>query len=287
MGRNAKVNKAVIPAAGLGTRMLPATKSIPKELLPVVDRPLIHYIIEEIIEAGIEEVIFVISKGKEAILDYFDIDRGLEAFLSERNKTDILDNIKSISRMIDIISVRQKEPLGLGHAVLSAKEIVGDEPFAVVLPDDIVDAKRGCLSQLMDVYNKDSSPVVALEQIPKEESKKYGIVKAKKIRARTWNIDDLIEKPDPEDAPSNLAVIGRYILPPEVMQILQEIEPGQGGEIQLTDALRVVAEYALLGFEFSGKRYDIGNPGGFLMANIAFGMKRAELKEAIRVFLKS
>lgn len=287
MVRNAKVNKAVIPAAGVGTRMLPATKSIPKELLPVVDRPLIHYIIEEIIEAGIEEVIFVISKGKEAILDYFDIDRELEAFLSERNKTDLLNSIKSISRMIDIISVRQKEPLGLGHAVLSAKEIVGDEPFAVVLPDDIVDAKRGCLSQLMDVYNKDNSPVVALERISERDSMKYGIVKAKKIRAKTWNIEDLIEKPAPEVAPSNLAVIGRYILPPEVMKILQETKPGKGGEIQLTDALRVVARDTLLGLEFSGKRYDLGNPGGFLMANIAFGMKRAELEEAIKGFLKS
>lgn len=287
MGRNTKVKKAVIPAAGLGTRMLPATKSIPKELLPVVNKPLIHYIIEEIIEAGIEEIIFVISKGKEAILDYFDIDRELENFLSERNKRDILNSIKSLSRMIDVVSVRQKQPLGLGHAVLTAKDIVGNEPFAVVLPDDIVNAKKGCLSQLMDVYNKEGSTVIALERIPEKDSVKYGIVKATKFHGQTWKIEDLVEKPAPEVAPSNLAVIGRYILPPEVLQILQDTKPGKGAEIQLTDALRVIAQHSLLGYEFSGKRYDLGNPRGFLEANIAFGMKRAELREAIRGFLKS
>lgn len=287
MGGNAKVKKAVIPAAGLGTRMLPATKSIPKELLPLVDKPLIHYIVEEIIEAGIKEVIFVISKGKEAILDYFDIDKELESFLTERNKQDILKSIKSLSRMINLISIRQKEPLGLGHAVLTAKDIIGNEPFAVVLPDDIVDAKKGCLSQLMDVYNRRNSPVIALERIPKKETIKYGVVDAIRSQGRTWLIRDLIEKPKPEIAPSNLAVIGRYILPPEVLQILQDTEPGQGGEIQLTDALRNVARKSLLGYEFSGKRYDLGNPMGFLKANIVFGMKRPELKEAIRNLLKS
>jgi UTP--glucose-1-phosphate uridylyltransferase len=287
VGGNAKVKKAVIPAAGLGTRMLPATKSIPKELLPLVDKPLIHYIVEEIIEAGIKEVIFVISKGKEAILDYFDIDKELESFLTERNKQDILKSIKSLSRMINLISIRQKEPLGLGHAVLTAKDIIGNEPFAVVLPDDIVDAKKGCLSQLMDVYNRRNSPVIALERIPKKETIKYGVVDAIRSQGRTWLIRDLIEKPKPEIAPSNLAVIGRYILPPEVLQILQDTEPGQGGEIQLTDALRNVARKSLLGYEFSGKRYDLGNPMGFLKANIVFGMKRPELKEAIRNLLKS
>lgn len=287
MGRNAKVRKAVIPAAGLGTRMLPATKSIPKELLPIVNKPLIHYIVEEIIEAGIEEIIFVISRGKEAILDYFDIDNELEAFLSARDKKEILNNIRDLSRMIDIVSVRQKQPLGLGHAVLTAKDIVGNEPFAVVLPDDIVDANRGCLLQLMEVYKKEGSPVIALERIPQKDSVKYGIVKTSNSNARTWKIEDLIEKPSPEVAPSNLAVIGRYILPEEVFEILKETKPGQGGEIQLTDALRVIAKKSLLGLEFSGKRYDIGNPLGFLEANIAFGMKYAELKEALRVFLKT
>lgn len=287
MGRNAKVKKAVIPAAGLGTRMLPATKSIPKELLPVVDKPLIHYIVEEIIEAGIEEVIFVISKGKEVILDYFDIDQELENFLSERKKKDILNSIKALSRMIEIISVRQKQPLGLGHAVLTAEEIVGNETFAVVLPDDIVDAKTGCLSQLMEVFERENSPVLALERIHKRDSMKYGIVKTKKLYERTWRIEDLIEKPSPEHAPSNLAVIGRYILPPDVFKILQHTKPGKGGEIQLTDALRVIARNVLLGYEFSGKRYDLGNPLGFLEANIAFGMKRAELQTTLRGFLKS
>ncbi len=287
MGGNAKVRKAVIPAAGLGTRMLPATKSIPKELLPVVDKPLIHYIVEEIIEAGIEQVIFVISKGKDAILDYFDIDRDLESFLSERNKKDILKNIKSVSNMIDIVSVRQKEPLGLGHAVLTARDLVGNEPFAVVLPDDIVDAEKGCLSQMMEVYKKNGSPVVALERIPERDSAKYGIVKAKKKDGQIWVIENLVEKPAPEEAPSNLAVIGRYILPTEIFEILKKTKPGHGGEIQLTDALRVVARRALLGLEFSGKRYDLGNPMGFLEANLAFGMKRAKLKEAIISFLKS
>jgi len=287
VGRDAKVKKAVIPAAGLGTRMLPATKSIPKELLPVVDKPLIHYIIEEIIEAGIKEVIFVISKGKEAILDYFDIDREMENFLYRRNKKEILNIIKSISQMIDIVSVRQKQPLGLGHAVLTAKDIVGNEPFAVVLPDDIVDGEIGCLSQLMDVYNKEGSPVIALERIPEEDSVKYGIVKTTKIKNRTWRIQDLIEKPAPAVAPSNLAVIGRYILPPEVLQILQDTKPGQGDEIQLTDALRVIARKSLLGYEFRGKRYDLGNPAGFLEANIAFGMKQAKLRKTIISFLRS
>ncbi len=287
MGRNAKVRKAVIPAAGLGTRMLPATKSIPKELLPVVDKPLIHYIVEEIIEAEIEQIIFVISKGKDAILDYFDIDRELESFLSRRNKKDLLNTVKSLSNMIDIISVRQKAPLGLGHAVLTARDLVGNEPFAVVLPDDIVDAKRGCLLQMMEVYNKNGSPVIALERIPVRDSGKYGIVKASKVKGRIWKIEDLVEKPPPEKAPSDLAVIGRYILPAEVFEILKKTEPGQGGEIQLTDALRVIARRELLGFEFSGKRYDLGNPGGFLEANIAFGMKRADLRETIKDFLKS
>lgn len=286
MGGNAKVRKAVIPAAGLGTRMLPATKTIPKELLPVVDRPLIHYVIEEIIEAGIKEVIFIISKGKEVILDYFDRDFALESFLTERKKLDLLEKIRGISRLVDVTSVRQKEPLGLGHAVLVAKNAIGKEPFAVVLPDDIVDAEKGCLKQLMDVYIKTEKPIIALERVPKKDTEKYGIIKGKEERKDLWKIDDLIEKPSPEEAPSDLAVIGRYILPAEIFDILEETKPGKGGEIQLTDALRVIAKNSLFGLVFTGKRYDLGNPLGFILANIAYGVKREELRRAIKNFLK-
>jgi len=277
VGGNVKVKKAVIPAAGMGTRMLPATKSVPKELLPVVDKPLIHYIIEEIIEAGIREVVFVISRGKEAILDYFDIDRELEAFLQARKKTGLLKEIKKISEMIEIISVRQKEPLGLGHAVLTAGSIVGDEPFAVVLPDDIVDSTESCLAQLMRVHHATGTPVIALEKVPKKETEKYGIIDGVKEKTRLWRIQNLIEKPPPHQAPSNLAIIGRYILPGKIFQILKGVKPGKGGEIQLTDALRVVAEEGLLGYEFHGTRYDLGNPAGFLEANFAYGLKRDDL----------
>lgn len=287
MGGNERVRTAVIPAAGIGTRMLPATKSIPKELLPVVDRPIIHYIVDEILSAGIKNIIFVVSRGKESLLDYFDINKELEGFLSDRKKEDLLENIREISRRIEIISIRQKEPKGLGHAVLTAKELVKDEPFAVLLPDDIVDSKKGCLEQLLEYYEPGVDGIIALERVPEKEVSRYGIVKGVQKTERLWKIQDLIEKPAMRSAPSNLAVIGRYILPPEVFDVLERTEPGSGGEIQLTDALRVVAKGTLLGLEFEGRRYDLGNPKGFVKANVAFGMKDPDIRDWIKKQLTS
>ena len=283
MSRKRYVRKAVIPAAGLGTRLLPVTKAVPKELLPIVNKPSIQYIVEEALLSGIEHIIFVISADKESILDYFDIDGNLECFLEKLGKKNLLKDIKKISRTIEIISVRQKEPLGLGHAVLTAETAVGDEPFAVLLPDDLVDSQIPCLSQLLGIFDKENSGVIALERVPKNKTTNYGIIEGRKKNGRIWNITALIEKPAPEEAPSALAVIGRYILPPEIFGILKRTKPGSGGEIQLTDALSKLAGMGkLLGVEFSGKRYDIGNPEGLIIANVAYGIKHKNISSIIK-----
>lgn len=269
------MRKAVFPVAGYGTRMMPATKSIPKEMLPIVDRPAIHYTVEEAAKSGFDWIVLVTAKGKESIINYFDRDPELEAILRAKGKVDMAEFLKSLSETVRVIAVRQGIPMGLGHAVLCAREIVGDEPFAVVLPDDIIMAEKPVLSQMLEVFLQTGKSVVALEEVPRERVSAYGIIKGKILDEAIYDIENLVEKPPVEEAPSNLAVIGRYILSPEVFSILEKMPPGRGGEIQLTDALSVMASRGMLvGYRFEGNRFDIGNPNGFLKANIAFGKVR-------------
>ena len=234
-----QVKKAVFPVAGLGTRFLPATKSSPKEMLPLIDKPLVQYVVEEAVAAGIEQILFVTGRNKRAIEDHFDIAFELEALLYEKGKDAELAQVRDLAEMVNIFYVRQKQALGLGHAILCAKDFVGNEPFAVLLGDDIIDANRPCLAQLLDVYKKYRGPVLALEQVPMENISSYGCVKATMLSERIYEVTDLVEKPKKEDAPSDLAIIGRYILTPEIFPILEKQEPGKGGEIQITDAIQI------------------------------------------------
>jgi UTP--glucose-1-phosphate uridylyltransferase len=283
---NKPIRKAVIPAAGLGTRFLPATKAVPKELLPIVDTPTIQYIVAEAVAAGVRDVIIINAKGKETIVDHFDVAKELEAHLCKAGKTQIRDEIRAIAKMANVVSVRQQEPLGLGHAVLCAKDLVGDEPFIVMLGDDIIDAAVPGAKQLASCYERHGLGTIALMEVPRGETQLYGIAAGKVIDDRTIRIERLVEKPK-RDPPSNLAVIGRYVLPPRVFEILEAVEPGVGGEIQLTDALAVLArEDGLLGYRFEGERYDAGDRFGYLKANIAFGLKRPDLGEQLRAWLK-
>jgi UTP--glucose-1-phosphate uridylyltransferase len=280
------VRKAVIPAAGLGTRFLPATKAVPKELLPIVDIPTIQYIVAEAVAAGVRDVIIVSARGKETIVDHFDVSKELEAFLAEKGKLALRDEMRAIARMASVISVRQQEPLGLGHAVLCAKDVVGDEPFVVMLGDDIIDAAVPGAKQLADCYARHGLGTIALMEVPPEETAMYGIAAGTAVDARTLRIDRLVEKPK-QDPPSNLAVIGRYVLPARIFDILEEVKPGVGGEIQLTDALAVLArEEGLLGYRFEGERYDAGDRLGYLKANVAFALKRPELREGLLPWLR-
>ena len=273
-----KVRKVVIPAAGMGTRFLPATKTTPKEMLPIVDKPVIQEVVEEALKSGITEIVLITGKGKEAIEDHFDISRELEAFLLAKGHNDLLEKVRKISRMVDIISVRQKDPKGLGHAILCSRVAVGNEPFAVLLGDDIVDSEVPCLAQLMEVYRKYHSTVVALERVPDLDVDKYGIIEGTEIEPGVFKISSLIEKPAPEDAPTNVAVIGRYILAPEIYDAIERVEPDSRGEIQLTDALNMLADTSsVYGVLFEGTRYDAGNRLGFLMANINYALKDANL----------
>jgi len=281
------IKKAIIPVAGLGTRTLPATKAIPKEMLPVVDKPLIQYIVEEALASGIEEIILVTRQGKDSIENHFDSDYELETLLAQREKGETLATIKNIVDMINIISVRQKHPLGLGHAILCAKSLIFNEPFAVLLPDDLVDSETPCIGQLLDVYQETGSPVIAVERISPEEICRYGVINPEQERERLYKVKGLIEKPRPEEAPSDLGVIGRYVLIPQIFDILEHIPFGRGGELQLTDALhRQTQMNSVYAYEFEGKRYDAGNKLGYLEANVVFGLKHPKLGKAFKKFLK-
>jgi len=280
------IRKAVIPAAGLGTRFLPATKAVPKELLPIVDTPTIQYIVEEAVAAGVHEVILICARGKDSIVDHFDIAAELEANLERSGKHELKKQMRAIARMANVVTVRQQEPLGLGHAVLCAKALVGDEPFVVMLGDDIIDGAVPATRQLTDCFQRHGKGTIALMEVPPEETSMYGIAAGTALDARTTRIERLVEKPK-VDPPSNLAVIGRYVLPPRIFEILEQVKPGVGGEIQLTDALAVLArEEGLLGYRFEGDRYDAGDRFGYLKANIAFALKRPEIAAPLREYLK-
>jgi UTP--glucose-1-phosphate uridylyltransferase len=287
-----RVRKAVFPAAGLGTRFLPATKAQPKEMLPLVDKPIIQYGVEEAVAAGCDQIIIVTGRGKQAIEDHFDVSYELEKMLEERKKTDLLKIVRAISDMIHVAYVRQKEALGLGHAVLTARELVGDEPFAVLLADDVIDAEVPCLKQMMQVFEQTQCSVIATQVIEGLAISSYGVLQVKpadgRFGGRLYEIVDMVEKPKLEEAPSNLAVIGRYILAPAVFDALSNITPGSGGELQLTDGLRqLLKKEKMYGYVFQGKRHDTGDKLGFLKATVEFALKRADLGEPLRQYLKS
>jgi UTP--glucose-1-phosphate uridylyltransferase len=281
-----KIRKAVIPAAGLGTRFLPATKAVPKELLPIVDTPTIQYIVAEAVAAGVRDVILICARGKDSIVDHFDLAAELEAHLERTGKHELRKQMRDIARMANVVTIRQQEPLGLGHAVLCAKNLVGDEPFVVMLGDDIIDANVPGTKQLADCWERHGLGTIALMEVPREETSLYGIAAGRAIDDRTVRIERIVEKPK-HDPPSNLAVIGRYVLPPRVFEILESVTPGVGGEIQLTDALAVLArEEGLLGHRFEGERYDAGDRFGYLKANIMYALKRPELAGPLRELMK-
>jgi UTP--glucose-1-phosphate uridylyltransferase len=283
-----KIRKAVIPVAGLGTRFLPATKVVPKELLPIVDKPSLHYIVEEIVSAGIQEIVLVTGRGKQGILDYFDRAPELEEFLYKRGKEDLFHSIRELASMAEFVTVWQSQPLGLGHAVLCARDVIGEEPFFVCLPDDLIDSKISCVSQMLKVYQQNGKPLVAVQQVATDQIQHYGILKSKPVGKKLHQIESLIEKPHPREAPSNLGIVGRYLLPPEIFDILQKIKPGSTGEIQLTDALcQLARQTEFYGFEFEGIRYDTGDKLGFLKANIAYGLKREDFCEGLKNFIRS
>ncbi len=288
----AKVRKAVFPAAGLGTRFLPATKAQPKEMLPIVDKPIIQYGVEEALHSGIRNIIIVTGRGKTAIEDHFDVSFELEYLLETRDKTELLAIVRSISDMINVAYVRQKEALGLGHAVLRAMELVGEEPFAVVLADDVIEAETPCLRQLLDVHDFFHAPVLAVMEVPRESISAYGCIDAEPVahngsRDRVYRIRDLVEKPPADKAPSNLAIIGRYVLTPEIFDSLQSIDPGSGGEIQLTDALKhLLRSRPIYAYRFEGTRYDAGDKLGFLKATVEYALRRHDLGGPFREYLK-
>ncbi|GFE60647.1 UTP--glucose-1-phosphate uridylyltransferase GalU [Geobacter sp. AOG2] len=283
-----QVKKAVFPVAGLGTRFLPATKSSPKEMLPLIDKPLVQYVVEEAVASGIDHILFVTGRGKRAIEDHFDISFELEAILHDKGKTEELRQVRNIADMANIFYVRQRQALGLGHAILCAREFVGNEPFAVLLGDDIIDAEqRPCLAQLIDVYREYRGPVLALEKVPMENISAYGCVKAAMISEQTYRVLDMVEKPKQEEAPSDLAIIGRYILTPDIFPILEKQEPGKGEEIQLTDALcKLLAHEPVYGCRFEGIRHDCGDKLGFLKATVDMALKRDEFNAKFRSYLK-
>jgi UTP--glucose-1-phosphate uridylyltransferase len=287
-----RVRKAVLPAAGLGTRFLPATKAQPKEMLPVVDKPLIQYVVEECVASGIENIIIVTGRGKNAIEDHFDSSPELESFLASKGKSDLAAMVHDIGNMVHFSYTRQKEPLGLGHAVIVAKELVGNEPFAVLLGDVIIPGPRPATRQLVEVFEATGKGAIAVERIPKANTNLYGIVDVEPAADSRWGdrllpIRDLVEKPSPHEAPSNLAITGRYVLPAEVFDCLERTEPGRGGEIQLTDALRLLAkESGLFAYVYEGKSYDAGDKLGFLKATVEIGLENAEFGEAFRQYLR-
>ena len=282
-----KIRKAVIPAAGLGTRFLPATKSVPKELLPILDKPMLQYVVEEAAEAGIEEVIIVTSPGKESIAAYFQPDLALEEHLAASGSQDLLEQVRHVSSLARVSFVLQEQPLGLGHAVLTAKAAVGEQPFAVMLPDDLVAHTPGVLAQMMEVGTRFDAGVVAVERVPWEVVQNYGVADAVEVGERVHQIIGLVEKPPREEAPSNLTIVGRYILPPDIFPCLERTPPGAKGEIQLTDGMSLLLESrTLYAHEFQGKRYDGGTPLGLLRASLEFGLARADTRPAVKEILQ-
>jgi UTP--glucose-1-phosphate uridylyltransferase len=293
------IRKAVIPVAGFGTRFLPATKSMPKEMLPIVDKPAIQYIVEEAVAAGLDEIIFVTGRNKRAIEDHFDTSYELECLLRDKGKNDLLKEMREISELARIVYVRQKEALGLGHAILQAKKVVGNEPFAILLGDDIIDSEEPVIGQMMKVYDAFQTSLVGVAEIPQQDTKRYGVIKpvavtaqpktalAKDYLERTHAVDEIVEKPEPQVAPSNLAVSGRYILNPEVFDFLEKTEPTKGGEIQITDAIaNLMKKQGLQAYTYKGHWYDGGNKLEFIKAQVDFALKRPEFKEPLRQFLK-
>lgn len=281
------VHKAIIPAAGLGTRFLPATKAQPKEMLPIVDKPTLQFIIEEAVESGIEEILIITGRNKKSIEDHFDKSVELELELEKKGKIDLLEEVRRISDMVNIHYIRQKEPLGLGHAVYCAKSFISNEPFAVLLGDDIVYSDKPCLKQMIEVYDEYKTTILGVQKVPEEEVNKYGIVKGKQIADRIYEVNDLIEKPAVEDAPSNIAILGRYIINPGIFEILEHTKPGKGGEIQLTDALKELAHReTMYAYNFEGKRYDVGDKQGFLEATVEYALRREDLQEDFLNYLQ-
>lgn len=284
-----KVRKAIIPAAGLGTRFLPATKAQPKEMLPIVDKPTIQYIIEEAVASGIEDIIIVSGRGKRAIEDHFDKSYELEETLAKKGKTAMLDEVQAISNLANIHYIRQKEPKGLGHAIHCASRFIGNEPFAVLLGDDIVKSDTPCTKQLIDMYERTECSVVGVQQVADEDVSKYGIIapKAEQTEEGVITIDSLVEKPDRSEAPSNYAIMGRYILTPDIFHILEDLPTGAGGEIQLTDALKILNDvHSVVAYPFSGIRYDVGDKFGFIKASVDFALEREDLRDEVLDYLK-
>jgi UTP--glucose-1-phosphate uridylyltransferase len=286
-----KVRKAVFPAAGLGTRFLPATKAQPKEMLPLVDKPIIQYGVEEAMAAGCDQIVMITGRGKQSLEDHFDVSYELEHMLESRGKTDLLAIVRQISDMIHVAYVRQKEAMGLGHAVLTARELIGNEPFAVLLADDVIDADPGCLKQMMEVFNEKQCSVIATQVVEGPAISAYGVIATKPVQSkwgdRLYEVTDLVEKPSVEEAPSNLAIIGRYILTPAIFEKLQNTPLGRGGELQLTDGMReLLKSEKIYGFCFEGKRHDTGDKLGFLKATVEFALKRPDLGDQLRKWLK-
>jgi UTP--glucose-1-phosphate uridylyltransferase len=282
-----KVRKAVIPAAGWGTRFLPATKSLPKEMLPLVDKPVIQYIVEEAVASGIEQILIITAQGKEAIRNHFDRSPELERVLREKRDEKRLGEVQRVSRLADVSYVRQEEQLGLGHAVSMAKDLVGKEPFALFLPDDLIVAEVPAMKQMLRVFERWKGSIIAVEPVPREKTAAYGIVDPRKVEDRVHEVLGLIEKPSPENAPSNLGIVGRYILTPEIFDVLVRVTPGAGGEIQLTDALQLLRkDQKIYAYEFEGVRYDTGEPLGFLRASIEYALARPDLGPGIKEYLR-
>lgn len=283
-----KIRKALIPAAGFGTRFLPATKSQPKEMLSVVDKPLIQYGVEEAVQSGIESIGIVISRGKSSIEDYFDRSPELEQFLEEKGKSDFLEQVRGIASLAEFCYIRQKKALGLGHAILMGESYIGQEPFAVLLPDDIFDCPTPCTKQLIDAYSELGASIIVLGRVDEEGTKKYGIVKPKQISERVFQIEDMIEKPGPERAFSDLGILGRYVFHPDIFEAIKKTDPDKGGEIQITDAMKILLETKpVYGYLFEGKRYDAGDKLGLLEASIDLALKRPEFGQKLREYLKS
>ncbi len=282
-----RVRTAVIPVAGLGTRFLPATKSVPKEMLPVLDRPCVDYIVREAADAGIERIIFVTARGKDAMIDYFDSSPALEAHLKEHEKFELLEKVVEAGRRVDVINIRQRKALGLGHAILTAKPIVGDEPFAILLGDDIVFSEKPVIGEMIKVYEKQQEAVVAIMEVPNEQTQRYGICAGSWESEREMRVNQMVEKPHPKVAPSNFGIVGRYVVPAEIFNLLEDTPPGKGGEIQLTDALHMLARMnKVIGFKFEGKRVDTGNALGLLHASMYQAYHRPEMREKFLALLK-
>jgi UTP--glucose-1-phosphate uridylyltransferase len=282
-----RVRKAVFPVAGLGTRFLPATKASPKEMLPLIDKPLVQYVVEEAVASGIEQVLFITGRGKRTIEDHFDISVELEAHLYDKGKDRELSRVRGIAEMVEIFYVRQRQALGLGHAILCAKDFIGDEPFAVLLGDDIIDSQTPCLRQLLDVFEERHASVLALEKVPMENISSYGCVRATPLSERVFDVQDMVEKPSRAEAPSDMAIIGRYVLTPRIFGILEQQEPGKGGEIQLTDAiLKLTREEKVYGCLFEGLRHDCGDKLGFLKATVDMALKREEFRAEFEAYLR-